>query len=74
MPITAENFKVGAELPKWDWESDKIVSGDGVERGRITSCPLADYWKEQGSKNWGASTARLINLSLKHTMAPAAAT
>lgn len=53
LPVTAENFNAGADLPKWGWESDKIVCADGVERGRITSCPLADYWKEQGSEKLG---------------------
>ena len=53
LPVTAENFSAGADLPKWGWESDKIVCEDGVERGRITSCLLADYWKEQGSEKLG---------------------
>jgi hypothetical protein len=53
LPVTAENFNAGADLPKWGWESDKIVCDDGIERGRITSCPLADYWKEQGSEKLG---------------------
>ncbi len=34
-------------------ESDKIVCEDGVERGRITSCPLADCWKEQATEKLG---------------------
>jgi hypothetical protein len=53
LPATAENFNAGADLPKWGWESDKIVCEDGFERVRITSCPLADYWKEQGSEKLG---------------------
>ncbi|MBW6462951.1 MAG: L-2-amino-thiazoline-4-carboxylic acid hydrolase [Bacillota bacterium] len=53
LTVTAGNFNTGADLPKWGWESDKIVCEDGVERGRIISCPLADYWKEHGSEKLG---------------------
>jgi hypothetical protein len=59
LPVTAENFNAGSDLPKWGWKSDKIVCEDGVERGRITSCPLADYWKEQGSEKLGRIYCRV---------------
>ncbi len=53
LPLTAENFNIGSDLPKWGWESDRVVCEDGVERARITYCPLAEVWREKGSEQLG---------------------
>jgi len=53
LPLTAENFNAGSDLPKWGWEADRVACEDGVERGRITYCPLAEVWKEKGSEQLG---------------------
>ena len=53
LPLTAKNFNTGSDLPKWGWKADHYVCEDGVERGRITYCPLAEVWKEKGSEQLG---------------------
>ncbi len=50
LPLTAENFRAGSDLPKWGWKADQIVCEDGIERNRIMYCPLAGVWKEKGSE------------------------
>lgn len=53
LPLTADNFNAGSDLPKWGWVTGSAVCEDGVERGRITYCPLAEVWKEKGSEQLG---------------------
>lgn len=53
LPLTAENFNAGSDLPKWGWKADRVAGKDGIERGRITYCPLAEVWMERGSQEWG---------------------
>ena len=53
LPLTTDNFNAGSDLPKWGWQADQITCKDGVERGRITYCPLAEVWKERGSEQLG---------------------
>ena len=53
LPLTAENFNAGSDLPKWGWKGDRVKGEDGIERGRITYCPLAEVWMERGSQEWG---------------------
>lgn len=53
LPATADNFNKGSDLPKWGWEGDLLVCEDGVERTRITHCPLAGIWKKKGSEKVG---------------------
>lgn len=53
LPVTADNFKAGSDLPKWGWESDSVLCDDGVTRGRVTHCPFAATWQEKGSASLG---------------------
>ncbi len=53
LPLTVDNFNTGSDLPKWGWQADRAVCEDGIERGRITYCPLAEVWKEKGSEQLG---------------------
>jgi hypothetical protein len=53
LPLTAENFDAGSDLPKWGWQMRKISGEDGIERGSITYCPLAEVWQEKGSEKIG---------------------
>lgn len=53
LPLTADNFNTGSDLPKWGWQTDRVTCEDGIERGRITFCPLAEVWKEKGSEQLG---------------------
>ncbi len=53
LPLTAENFNAGSDLPKWGWKADRITGEDGIERDRITYCPLAEVWLVRGSEEWG---------------------
>ena len=53
LPLTADNFNIGSDLPKWGWQADRVVCEDGIERGRITYCPLAEVWKEKGLEQLG---------------------
>ena len=53
LPLTAENFKAGSDLPRWGWKGDTVICEDGVRRERITYCPLAVVWKEKKSEELG---------------------
>ena len=53
LPLTAENFNAGSDLPKWGWKGDRVKGEDGIERDRITYCPLAEEWMERGSQELG---------------------
>ncbi len=53
LPLTVENFNAGSDLPRWGWKADRITGEDGIERGRITRCPLAEVWQEKGSAELG---------------------
>lgn len=53
LPLTAKNFNIGSDLPRWGWKGDTLICEDGIERERITHCPLAAVWKEKGSEEWG---------------------
>ncbi len=53
LPLTAENFNAGSDLPKWGWHGDKVLCDDGVTRDRMNYCPLAEVWKEKGSEQLG---------------------
>lgn len=53
LPVTADNFKAGSDLPKWGWVADSVLCDDGVRRGRVTYCPFAQVWKEKGSEELG---------------------
>ena len=53
LSVTTENFKAGSDLPRLGWRGDQVIFDDGVERARITSCPLADYWIEKGLADLG---------------------
>lgn len=53
LPLTADNFKVGSDLPRWGWKADTVLCEDGVRRDRVTYCPLAEVWKEKGSEELG---------------------
>ncbi len=53
LPLTKDNFNAGSDLPKWGWKADRVTGEDGLERGRITYCPLAEVWLERGSEEWG---------------------
>ncbi len=65
LPLTAENFKAGSDLPKWGWESDRVCCPDGVTRDRITYCPLAETWKEKGSATLGRIYCRVDQAKYK---------
>lgn len=53
LPLTADNFKKGSDLPAWGWKGGVITGKDGVQRDMITYCPLAEVWKEKGSGKLG---------------------
>lgn len=53
LPLTADNFKMGSDLPRWGWKTDTVLCEDGVRRDRVTYCPLAEVWKGKGSEELG---------------------
>ncbi len=53
LPLTAENFKAGSDLPRWGWKGDTVLCADGEVRDRVTYCPLAEVWQEKGSGKLG---------------------
>lgn len=52
LPLTAENFAKGGDLPKYGWEREEIVE-DGEPRAKVTYCPLAQVWMERGAGSLG---------------------
>lgn len=53
LPLTADNFKIGSDLPRWGWKADTVLCEDDVRRDRVTYCPLAEVWKEKDSEELG---------------------
>jgi hypothetical protein len=53
LPVIADNFKSGSDLPKWGWQGDAVLCDDGEVRARVTYCPFAEVWKEKGSQALG---------------------
>lgn len=53
LDITADNFKAGSDLPRFGWQADSHVCADGISRGRVIYCPLAETWQEKGSTALG---------------------
>ncbi len=52
LPLTADNFGLGSDLPKYGWESEQRQS-DGITRNCVTYCPFAKVWQEKGAERWG---------------------
>ena len=53
LPLIAQNFNAGSDLPKWGWNSGTVVCDDGDTRAQVTYCPFAEVWKEKGSERLG---------------------
>lgn len=53
LPLTADNFNLGGDLPTYGWEAEPRPGDDGVVRPAVTYCPLAAVWLEKGSQRLG---------------------
>jgi hypothetical protein len=52
LPLTAQNFNVAPDLPKYGWDRE-LVFEEGEARPKVNYCPLAEVWIEKGSAEMG---------------------
>jgi hypothetical protein len=50
LPLSAENFSLPRDLPRYGFEHGSVQSPEGETHATVTYCPLAATFKSQGEK------------------------
>jgi len=53
LPLTAQNFSLVPDLPSKGWRGTESKDAEGKGEHRVTFCPLAVVWKENGVEQLG---------------------
>lgn len=52
LPLTAQNYALGHDLPSVGWEMEPLPTEESGSRVQINYCPLAEKWKAMGQAEY----------------------